>query len=83
MTKQKADSTDKQDKEKPKFRIKGIGDLKPKVLAAIATTIYLHETEIDEGNKLIVTLNRTSGIKMWKAISSMPNTAYYTSRRNK
>ena len=80
---QKVLSEDKSVTNRTKIRSKGQRDLNPKILASISTTIYLHELEIDEENKLLVTLNRTSGTKMWKLTNTMPNTAFYTTRRNK
>ena len=80
---QKGLSEDKSVSNRTKIRSTGQRDLNPKILASISTTIYLHELEIDEENKLLVTLNRTSGTKMWKLTNTMPNTAFYTTRRNK
>lgn len=65
-----------------KVKPTGTGDLSPGVLASIAATINLHEMETSEANRLILTINRESGSKMWKSIKSMPNAAYDTRRKN-
>ncbi len=64
-----------------KVKSTGTGDLSPGVLASIAATISLHEMETAEANRLIMTINRESGFKLWKSIKSMPNAAYNARRK--
>ena len=67
---------------------KKIGPSKPcrnlnnDALIAAMFTIYLHELEVEEQNKLMLTWKRTS-ISMWKAVSKAetPNTSYYKVRK--
>ena len=51
------------------------------VVAAI-TAIYLHEMDVEEQNKMLLTWKRAP-LSMWKASSIMPNNEYYQAKRNR
>jgi Na+-transporting methylmalonyl-CoA/oxaloacetate decarboxylase gamma subunit len=57
-------------------------DMSDYALAAVATAIFLHEEEVEEENRLLLTWKRTS-TNMWKAARSMPNTAFYDAHRGR
>ncbi len=67
---------------------KKIGPAKPcrnltnDALVAAMLTVYLHELEVEEQNKLILTWKRAN-ISMWKAVSKTetPNENYYKTRK--
>lgn len=50
------------------------------IVAAILTTLYLHELEIEENNKLLLTWKRTP-LSMWKAARFIPMNEIDPSRR--
>jgi len=51
------------------------------VVAAI-TAIYLHELEVEEQNKMLLTWKRAP-LSMWKASNIMPNNEYFQAKRNR
>jgi hypothetical protein len=50
------------------------------IIAAITTTLYLYELEVEENNKLLLTWKRTS-LSMWKASKYVPMNEVDPSRR--
>jgi len=51
------------------------------VVAAI-TAIYLHEMDVEEQNKMLLTWKRAP-LSMWKASNIMPNNEYFQAKRNR
>ncbi len=51
------------------------------VIAAI-TAIYLHEMEVEEQNKMLLTWKRASR-SMWKTGNAMPNNEYFQAKRGR
>jgi len=59
--------------------IRSSGDMSDHALAAVLTAIFLHEEEVEEENRLLLTWKRAS-TNMWKASRSMPNDTFFNSR---
>jgi hypothetical protein len=56
--------------------ISSSGDMSDYALAAVVAAIFLHEEEVEEENKLLLTWKRAS-TNMWKASRSMPNDTFF------
>lgn len=63
--------------QKVNKRVASATDMNPKEIAAASLTLYLHEIEREEQNKLLLTWRRAN-ISMWRATNSvnMPNQIY-------
>jgi hypothetical protein len=59
--------------------ISSSGDMSDYALAAVVAAIFLHEEEVEEENKLLLTWKRAS-TNMWKASRSMPNDTFFNTR---
>jgi hypothetical protein len=59
--------------------ISSSGDLSDYALAAVIAAIFLHEEEVEQENKLLLTWKRAS-TNMWKASRSMPNDSYFNAQ---
>ena len=59
--------------------ISSSGDMSNYALAAVVAAIFLHEEEVEEENKLLLTWKRAS-TNMWKASKSMPNDTFYNAQ---
>jgi len=65
-----------------KYSTSGLGTIEEdNIIAAIVTTIYLHELEVEENNKLLLTWKRAP-LSMWKASNYIPMNEVDPSRRN-
>ena len=65
----------------PVFSSQGLKTLEEDdIVAAILTTLYLHELEVEENNKLMLTWKRTP-LSMWKASNYIPMNEIDPSRR--
>lgn len=60
-------------------RISSSGDMSDYALAAVVAAIFLHEEEVEEENKLLLTWKRASA-NMWKASRSMPNDTFFNAQ---
>ncbi|MDP8220574.1 MAG: OadG family protein [Candidatus Stygibacter frigidus] len=64
------------------FAVIGQGnDEENDIVAAIVSTIFLHEQEVEENNKLLLTWKRAP-LSMWKASNYIPMNEIDPSRRN-
>jgi hypothetical protein len=59
--------------------IRSSGDMSDYALAAVVAAIFLHEEEVEEENKLLLTWKRAS-TNMWKASRSMPNDTFFNAQ---
>lgn len=59
--------------------ISSSGDMSDYALAAVVAAMFLHEEEVDEENRLLLTWKRAS-TNMWKASRSMPNDTFFNSQ---
>jgi hypothetical protein len=59
--------------------ISSSGDMSDYALAAVVAAIFLHEEEVEEENKLLLTWKRAS-TNMWKATRSMPNDTFFNAQ---
>jgi hypothetical protein len=59
--------------------ISSSGDMSDYALAAVVAAIFLHEEEVEEENKLLLTWKRAS-TNLWKASRSMPNDAFFNAQ---
>jgi Na+-transporting methylmalonyl-CoA/oxaloacetate decarboxylase gamma subunit len=59
--------------------ISSSGDMSDYALAAVVAAIFLHEEEVEEENRLLLTWKRAS-TNMWKASRSMPNDTFFNAR---
>lgn len=76
-SKKKEATVEKKQPERAKKRIVSASDMNSKEIAAASLTLYLHEIEREEQNKLLLTWRRAN-ISMWRATNSvnMPNQIY-------
>ena len=58
------------------------GDMSERSIAAVITTIFLHEEEVDSENRLLLTWKRTA-TNLWKIGGEMPNSSHNASRRGR
>jgi hypothetical protein len=59
--------------------IRSSGDMSDFALAAVVAAIFLHEEEVEEENKLLLTWKRAA-TNLWKASKSMPNDTFFNSQ---
>lgn len=59
--------------------ISSSGDMSDYALAAVVAVIFLHEEEVEEENKLLLTWKRAS-TNTWKVSRSMPNDTFFNSQ---
>jgi hypothetical protein len=59
--------------------ISSSGDMSDYALAAVVAAIFLHEEEVEEENKLLLTWKRAS-TNMWKTSRSMPNDTFFNAQ---
>lgn len=76
-SKKKKVKVEKKQPERAKKRVVSASDMNSKEIAAASLTLYLHEIEREEQNKLLLTWRRAN-ISMWRATNSvnMPNQIY-------
>jgi hypothetical protein len=55
------------------------GDLSDYSIAAVVTAVFLHETEVEAENKLLLTWRRAP-MSRWKTVDLMPNSQFITRR---
>ena len=59
--------------------IRSSGDMSSYAIAAVVAAIFLHEEEVKQENRLLLTWKRTS-TNMWKSARTMPNNAFQNSK---